>query len=96
MFYVSPESVYVWATDWSYYGQLQHRTRNALYRMPLDTSSPSALGVTGSPVDQFSFLESGDKHLNVLVRSDGSGDGMWAAENTDGRCGSATRVAQCI
>ena len=83
VFYVSPESVYVWATDWSYYGQ-RSTERAMLYRMPLDTSSPSALGVTGSPVDQFSFLESGDKHLNVLVRSNGSGDGMWAAENTAG------------
>jgi len=51
-----------------------------LYRMPLDGSGPSALGVTGSPVDQFSFLESEDAHLNVLVRSDSAGDGMWAAE----------------
>jgi Beta propeller domain len=83
VFYVSPESVYVWATDWSYYGQ-RSTERSMLYRMPLDASSPSALGVNGSPVDQFSFLESGDKHLNVLVRSNGSGDGMWAAENTAG------------
>jgi hypothetical protein len=48
--------------------------------MPLDGSGPSALGVSGSPVDQFSFLESDDKHLNVLVRSEAKGDGMWAAE----------------
>ena len=34
---------------------------------------PSAIGVSGSPVDQFSFLESEDKHLNVLVRSDALG-----------------------
>ena len=51
-----------------------------LYRMPLDGSSPSALQVSGSPVDQFSFLESEDGQLNVLVRSDAAGDGMWAAE----------------
>jgi hypothetical protein len=31
-------------------------------------------------VDQFSFLESEDDHLNVLVRSESAGDGMWAAE----------------
>src|SRR2546425_2381334 len=79
VFYVSPESVYVWTTDWSGYGQRggQH---SMLYRMPLDGSSPSAIGVSGSPVDQFSFLESEDKHLNVLVRSDSAGDGMWSAE----------------
>src|SRR5213594_3377093 len=55
-----------------------------LYRMPLDGSGPSAIGVSGSPVDQFSFLESEDKHLNVLVRTDSSGDGMWAAESAAG------------
>jgi beta propeller domain-containing protein len=83
VFYVSPESVYVWTTEWSYYGQ--HSTeKSMLYRMPLDGNSPSALGVSGSPVDQFSFLESEDKHLNVLVRSNGSGDDMWSAERTAG------------
>ena len=79
VFYVSPESVYVWTTDWSRYGQ-QTGARSMLYRMPLDGSSPSAIGVSGSPVDQFSFLESEDKHLNVLVRSNSAGDGMWGAE----------------
>jgi hypothetical protein len=79
VFYVSPESVYVWTTDWSRYGQ-QSKASSTLYRMPLDGSSPSAIGVSGSPVDQFSFLESEDKHLNVLVRSNSAGDGMWGAE----------------
>jgi len=79
VFYVSPESVYVWTTDWSRYGQ-QSKESSTLYRMPLDGSSPSAIGVSGSPVDQFSFLESEDKHLNVLVRSNSAGDGMWGAE----------------
>jgi len=55
-----------------------------LYKMPLDASAPSALGVTGSPVDQFSFLESDDKHLNVLVRSDGNGEQMWGSEFSAG------------
>ena len=83
VFYVSPESVYVWTTEWSYYGQ--HSTEKSMvYRMPLDGQSPSALGVSGSPVDQFSFLESEDKSLNVLVRSNGSGDDMWSAERTNG------------
>ena len=36
----------------------------------------------GRPIDQFSFLEGDDGHLNVLVRVDGRGDGMWAAEST--------------
>jgi hypothetical protein len=83
VFYVSPNSVYVWATDWSF-SEAQPRPSSMLYRMPLDGSAPSALGVSGSPVDQFSFLESGDNHLNVLVRSDAAGDGMWSAEVTAG------------
>ncbi len=79
VFYVSPDSVYVWTTDWSRSGQRMSEN-STLYRMPLDGSSPSAIGVSGSPVDQFSFLESEDKHLNVLVRSGSAGDGMWGAE----------------
>jgi hypothetical protein len=51
-----------------------------VYRMPLNGSAPSALQVSGSPVDQFSFLESKDGQLNVLVRSESGGDGMWAGE----------------
>ncbi len=79
VFYVSPGSVYVWTTDWSY-GEGKRRSSSMLYKMPLDGSAPSALGVNGSPVDQFSFLESGDEHLNVLVRSDGYGEQMWGSE----------------
>jgi hypothetical protein len=68
VFYVSPGSVYVW------------NVRSGIFRIPLDGSAPSMLKAAGSPVDQFSFLESEDGHLNVLVRSHGRGDGMWAAE----------------
>jgi len=81
VFYVSPESVYVWATSWNYESD---KSRSILFRMPLDGSAPSALRVSGSPVDQLSFLESIDKHLNVLVRSEAKGDGMWAAETAEG------------
>jgi hypothetical protein len=83
VFYVSPDSVYVWTTDWTRYGE-KNAERSLLYRMPLDGSSPSAIGVSGSPVDQFSFLQSEDKHLNVLVRSNSTGDGMWSAEAASG------------
>ena len=79
VFYVSPDSVYVWTSDWTWEDNKQ-RADSMLYRMPLDGSSPTALQVSGSPVDQFSFLESEDKRLNVLVRSGAAGDGMWAAE----------------
>jgi len=83
VFYVSPESVYVWVSDWTRRGQ-QMKAESMLYRMPLDGSSPSALQVSGSPVDQFSFLESPDAQLNVLVRADSAGDGMWSAERAAG------------
>jgi hypothetical protein len=79
VFYVSPESVYVWVNSWVQRGK-QTGTEAMLYKMPLDGSGPSALGVSGSPIDQFSFLESEDGHLNVLVRSNAVGDGMWGAE----------------
>ena len=83
VFYVSAESVYVWVSDWTQQND-KWRAQSMVYRMPLDGSAPSALNVSGSPVDQFSFLESDDGFLNVLVRSDSSGDGMWGAEVAEG------------
>lgn len=83
VFYVSPKSVYVWTTDWNYRGN-DTTTSSMLYSMPLDGGAPSALGVSGTPVDQFSFLESDDEYLNVLVRSDGYGEQMWGSERTNG------------
>lgn len=80
VFYVSPDSVYIWARSWG----SSEKDKAFVFRMPLDGSGPSALRVSGSPVDQFSFLQSDDQHLNVLVRSDAKGDGMWAAEVTQG------------
>ncbi|HEX5725015.1 MAG TPA: beta-propeller domain-containing protein [Longimicrobiaceae bacterium] len=82
VFYVSPGSVYVWVSDWT----APHRGRAPamVYRIPLDGSDPTALGVSGSPVDQFSFLESDDEHLNVLVRADAAGEGMWGSERAGG------------
>jgi hypothetical protein len=83
VFYVSPGSVYVWTSEWRNRGGEGH-TRSLVYRMPLDGSGPSVLRVAGSPVDQFSFLESGDGHLNVLVRADARGAWMWSAETSSG------------
>lgn len=79
VFYVSQKSVYVWATEWSY-REGRSDEASMLYKMPLDGSAPSALGVAGAPIDQFSFLESDDDQLNVLVRSDGRGEQMWGGE----------------
>jgi len=81
VFYVSPDAVYVWASSWWYEDK---KPPSLLFRMPLDGSAPSALRVSGSPVDQFSFLQSEDRHLNVLVRSEAKGDGMWRAEVAEG------------
>lgn len=77
VFYVSPDSVYVWMTPW---WRSAPARRSLLYRLPLDGSEPSALRVRGAPIDQFSFLQSGDDHLNVLLRADARGDTMWHAE----------------
>jgi hypothetical protein len=83
VFYVSPESVYVWTTGWTRDSR-SARAQSMLYRLPLNGSSPSALGVSGSPVDQFSFLESGDGFLNVLVRAGSYGEAMWSSEAAAG------------
>jgi Beta propeller domain len=90
VFYVSAGSVYVWTTEWR-----AHRAwgrphpadmpASAVFRIPLDASSaPSALKTTGSPIDQLSFLEDDGGHLNVLLRAEARGDGMWNAERNRG------------
>jgi hypothetical protein len=53
VFYVSLDSVYVWASSWSETGD---QAPSLLFRIPLDGSGPGALRVAGGPVDQFSFL----------------------------------------
>ncbi len=78
VFYVSGQAVYVWT------GGHRGDGGSGVFRLPLDGGAPSALKVAGSPLDQFSFLESADRHLNVLVRADGEGDGMWSAERGAG------------
>lgn len=80
VFYVSQAAVYIWVAQWN----AEKGNNSTLYRMPLDGSAPSAVGVSGSPVDQFSFLESEDGFINVLVRSNGAGDGMWKSNLASG------------
>ena len=85
VFYVSPDSVYVWTTSWHMLRPGMPRApASALFRIPLDGTAPSALKTSGSPVDQFSFHDAGDGHLNVLVRANARGDGMWGAEVSAG------------
>lgn len=80
VFYVSERAVYVWVTpNWDG----GRRATGLLYRLPLDGSAPSAIGVRGAPTDQFSFREDNDE-LNVLVRSEGAGDAMWTSDYAHG------------
>ena len=83
VFYVSGGSVYVWTTP-GRRNPTPLAAGSAVFRIPLDGTAPTALKVAGSPIDQFSFLEGDDGHLNVLVRSGGRGEGMWTAETNPG------------
>ena len=83
VFHVAQESVYVWTTGQPRAASGQS-AQAGIFRIPLDGGAPTALKASGSPVDQFSFLESGDGHLNVLVRARGRGEAMWAAEGSAG------------
>jgi hypothetical protein len=85
-FYVSAQGVYLWVTDaWR-----SDRPESYLYRLPFGRERPSATAARGVPVDQFSFREDPAEGLvNVLVRSDGGGDAMFAPENSGGGAGVA-------
>jgi hypothetical protein len=63
-FYVSPAAVYIWAADVS---AASSRSPSMLYRIPIDGTAPRALRVRGAPFNQFSFLESEDRYLNVVI-----------------------------
>ncbi len=89
VFYVSATAAYVWTSGFPHRARATSAPRDSatadstasmLFRIPLDGSAPSALGVEGAPVDQFSLLESDDGHLNVMLRSGSRGDAMWHAE----------------
>ncbi len=80
-FYVSAQGVYLWVTDaWQ-----SDRPESYLYRLPFGRERPSATAARGAPADQFSFREdAAEGLLNVLVRSDGGGDAMFAPEASGG------------
>lgn len=87
-FYVSQNAVYVWVQG-GYSADPEHsmdQQAGVVYRLPLDgEGEPGAMHVRGAPIDQFSFKESNDGHLNVLVRGQGGGDWMWNPEASSGR-----------
>jgi len=89
VFYVSQGSVYVWTAPWHRRTgwtprPAPARTLSAVFRIPLDGAAPTGLKTAGVPIDQMSFLEDATGHLDVLLREDGSGEGMWGSEHTRG------------
>ncbi|MCL2625831.1 MAG: beta-propeller domain-containing protein [Cystobacterineae bacterium] len=83
-FYVAKDAVYVWIAPFHpyYEGPAQPtRVSSSVFRLPLNAQeAPTALKTYGSPVDQFSFLESADGYLHVLLRAEGPAPSMWASE----------------
>jgi hypothetical protein len=91
VFYVSQGSVYVWTQDWRRTAGAEGGRPDttvssaAVFRLPLDGALPTGLKTAGVPTDQMSFLEDSQGHLNVLLREEGSGEGMWGADRSRGR-----------
>ncbi|GAA4039734.1 hypothetical protein GCM10022213_07250 [Parerythrobacter jejuensis] len=85
-FYITRDAVYVWTqapNDW----RTRRRDRDnpsMLYVIP-DHGDIKAIGVSGAPIDQFSFLQDGEENkLFVMVEEDGANGPMWASEYVDG------------
>ncbi|WP_198420925.1 hypothetical protein HF313_28555 [Massilia atriviolacea] len=76
-FHMAPQAVYVWT--FPYAGE----AGAGLLRIPFNGGAPGALRVSGAPRDQFSFHESADAHLNVLVGADGAGPSWRGEAGTD-------------
>lgn len=87
VFHVSQGSVYVWTSGLPRRsGWPQAAPRSAVFRLPLQGSSaPTMLKTAGVPVDQMSFLEDSQGHLNVLLREHGAGEAMFGIERGSGR-----------
>jgi len=94
-FYVSKDAVYLWVTKGSSWYWPMGGSNDAsadkdpavVYRLPLGGYNPGAVRAKGNPTDQFSFKQSDDGYLNVLVRAQGGGDWMWKPEVTAGDVG---------
>lgn len=82
VFYVSQDSVFVWTLQYNH--EDNKPNRSAVFRIPLRGGAPSALKTSGGPLDQLSFLHGDDGYLNVLLRADADGEGMWAARTSAG------------
>ena len=77
VFYVSPHATYVWASSFAL--DSARASRGIVYRIPLDGGPPSALAVSGAPMDPFALSEQPDGTLNALLRDLDGGDAMWSA-----------------
>jgi hypothetical protein len=88
VFYVSQGSVYVWTSPLGRRRPQPDRAAeppralSAVFRIPLDGAAPAGLKTAGVPIDQMSFLEDAQGHLNVLLRDNGDGEGMWGSEGS--------------
>ncbi|WP_426735003.1 beta-propeller domain-containing protein [Myxococcus faecalis] len=88
-FYVSWDAVYLWVSPgfewWTVEGGARSTTPDSVvYRLPLDGGEPGALRARGAPIDQFSFRQNEDGHLDALLVATGQGDSMWGPELTRG------------
>lgn len=84
-FYMSSQAMYVWTG--SYGGRPGIAPPAVLYRLPLRDGPIGAVHVQGMPLDQFSFDETTDGHLAVLLSTEVDGDAMWGAERPAGDLG---------
>jgi hypothetical protein len=82
VFYVSRSAVYVWTAARAF-GRAD--AQSAVFRLPLDGDAPTGIKTVGVPIDQLSFLEDDRGILNVLLRAQGAGEGMWGAQRLQGR-----------
>lgn len=85
-YYVAPQAVYVWMSSWNRRLPKGEEPAAWLYRVPLDGGVPQAAATRGVPIDQFSFQEDPEeRRIDVMVVSQGRGEGMWGAEGARGR-----------
>lgn len=78
--YASASALYVWTIP-NPDGRDKATTASLLYRIPFDGSAPTALKTIGGPIDRFSFHESADGYLNILVRTQWQNDALWKGKN---------------
>lgn len=85
-YYVAPQAVYVWMSGWDRRLPKGEEPAAWLYRVPLDGGRPQAAATRGVPIDQFSFQENAEaRRIDVMVVSQGRGEGMWGSEGARGR-----------